>query len=400
MALDIRQRNERINQRFTELWASGTYKHKTHVHRILAAEFGLSEGRIRLLVGKGKPAAPSDDLDLLVVALKRANDAQKREIEDLKAHIQLLNNSAEPPPRMRGDSDQISAVLEDLRGLPRYARVHVVSDEHMPDHDPRAITMNCLISRYVNPDLTLFDGDEFDFSALSLHYVVDRADGHTDAFRAVRPHWQGYVDRMGGRYKIFLDGNHNARLDTFLNMQAQQFGDTLEDDYAALVRYNGKVLWRGGLEEIDIGGLHVHHGERTGENSAKNALVKDFGGAQCVHQGHTHGISIYVHSVKIPGQERFRVVTSVTAGFGGNKPPRYRARKTNLSKWIPASTVYQVDMHSDDVHFTLIPYHETPQGGLVAFYGSKMFRVNAAGEDEAPQKIVPFGAIEAEEEVA
>jgi len=41
-----------------------------------------------------------------------------------------------------------------------------------------------------------------------------------------------------------------------------------------------------------------------------------------------------------------------------------------------------------------------PEGGLVAFYGSKMFRVNAAGEDEAPQKIVPFGEDEITVEIA
>lgn len=365
----------------------------------IADEYALSAKRIGVIVRKQRGGAvvaknaateSADGMDILVDALKRENDA-------LRAKIQLLENPADSFPKPRGDTAQITAMLDNLRGLQRYARVHVVSDEHMPDHDPRAITMNCLISRYVNPDLTVFNGDEYDFSALSLHYVVDRADGHGDAFRAVRPHWQGYVDRMWGRYFLFLDGNHNARLDTFLNMQAQQFGDTLEDEYAALVRYNGKVMWRGGLEEIDIGGLHIHHGERTGENSAKNALVKDFGGAQCVHQGHTHGISVYVHSAKVPGQERFRVVSSVTAGFAGNKPPRYRARKTNLSKWIPASTVYHVDMHSDDVHFTLIPYHETPQGGLVAFYGSKMFRVNVAGEDESPDAIDPFHIVQKEQ---
>ena len=69
----------------------------------------------------------------------------------------------------------------------------MVFDEHIDDHDARAVTMNCLISQFVKPDVLVFNGDEFDFSALSLHYQVDRADSARDAFRSVRPYYQDYV---------------------------------------------------------------------------------------------------------------------------------------------------------------------------------------------------------------
>lgn len=389
MALDINQRNADIYARFIrERPAARTDKEACEW---IADDYALSAKRIGVIVRKQRPKPePPPDLDPLVDALKRENDL-------LRAEIRILKNPTEAATPLRGDSDRLKDMYADLRELPRYARVHVVSDEHIDDHDARAITMNCLISQYVKPDVLVFNGDQFDFSALSLHYQVDRADSARDAFRSVRPYYQDYVDRSTGRFKIFLDGNHNARLDAFVKMQASQFSETLEDEYAALVRYNNKVIWLGGLEEIDIGGLHVHHGTRTGMNAAKNALQQDFGSGVTVVQGHTHGVNSFVQSVKIPGEDRFRVVTSVNAGFAGRKPPHYQKRRTNLSKWIYASTVFHVNMHGDDIHAQTVIYHETPQGGLVAFYGSKMFRVNAAGEDEAPQKIVPFGEIEDED---
>lgn len=331
------------------------------VHRKLAARYGLSEHTIRRRLNEYAPTPqPAHKTVHILDYVQKVDDFP---VDD--------------------DTEKVAALIQKLRRFKRHVRIQIVSDEHFNDDDPRATTMNIRIAAYVQPDLIVFNGDTFDFSTIS-RFDQDRRGSRHDVLRELRKPYTAYVRGFESvapnADKLLLDGNHNARAEAFANA-AWQFGDTIEEAYADLVRCGGRVLWLNGKSEIDILNHHIMHGERTGENSAKNALEKDFGGAQSLSSGHTHGISKYIKRVKVPGQNRWIIVTSLTAGFAGNNPPQWKERTKNQIRWIQACQVVHVNPQGDDVHVTEIPYHEAADGSLIAVFGTEVFTVSAAAVD-------------------
>lgn len=278
-------------------------------------------------------------------------------------------------PPLPDDTPAIHAALDTLRGLDRMVRLLVVSDEHIPDHDPRALALNVAIARYIQPDVVIFNGDTFDFGSIS-RFAQDRRSGNGDVLRDLARPWRSYVQAMTDAapraLRVFLDGNHNERLEAFANL-AWQFGDTIEDAYAGMVRADGRVLWANGRQELYVGPYLVHHGERHGENAGKNSLEKDYGGAQSKVQGHTHGVSLYAKAVKLPGQDTWILATSLVAGFAGRNPPAYQKRRKGAVRWIHACAYGHVNMHGLDCHVYPAIYHERADGTLVAAVGTETF---------------------------
>lgn len=278
------------------------------------------------------------------------------------------------------DADKIFALLRALRSYDRHVRVLILSDEHFDDHDERAITMNIRVAAYAQPDLIVLNGDSFDFSAISS-YPKDRRDKGGDVLSTLRKPYGAYIRALNAAAPstpiLFIDGNHNERLEAFTNANAVPFGDTIEQAYADLVRQGGRVLWYDGMQELDILNHHVMHGERAGKSAANATMEDDFGGAQSISAGHIHGIQKVYKRVKLPGSSRWVIVTSCFAGFAGNNPPAYVKRKRDQIHWIQACQLVTVNPHGDDVHINEIPFHEAADGGLIAVVGIEVLTVAA-----------------------
>lgn len=276
--------------------------------------------------------------------------------------------------RAADDAGAWETVLSKLRFLPRMARVLITSDEHIDDHDLRALELVAQVARAFEPDVIVFNGDTFDFTTLS-HFDQDRRSGKGDAFTAVRFPYAAYVDSLAAAAPnavfVLLDGNHNDRVETFANM-AWQLGDTIEAAYADLVRSGGRVLWLNGKEECSIGALLIHHGTRAGKNAAAQAL-SDLGGAQPVVQGHTHRPAKVVNRVKLPMKARSLIVQSVVSGALCKFPPAYRKRKTDCLNWTHGIVAAHVNLKGDDVHLVDVLMHERDDGSLVCTFGKDVF---------------------------
>lgn len=319
----------------------------------LAERYGLSRDSVRGRIWRAKQAA-SDEPVIRAAPLTADDDL----------------------PPVPDDLPEIKQRLAALERLPRMARVLVLSDEHLPDHDPRALAMNVSICRWFQPDILVFNGDTFDLSLIGK-FMQDRRGGKPDVLKEVARPYRGYAKALAEAaphaLRIFLDGNHNARVEAFANL-AWQFGDVIEEAYAAVVRCDGLVLWANGRDEIDIGPFLVHHGTRTGVNAAKLSLEKDYAYGQSVVQGHSHGIGFFARRVRMPGG-RYRIATSVEAGFAGNNPPAYISRRSAHTTWVQACVYAHVDLTGDMVHTYPVLYQEGGDGSLVAAVGSQVFEV-------------------------
>ena len=284
------------------------------------------------------------------------------------------------------DAPKIYAALKRLRALGRHIRVLILSDEHFDDQDDRAITMNIRIAAYSQPDLIIFNGDTFDFSGVGS-YIQNRREKGGDVLSIIRKPYTAYVNALiaavPNAVMVFLDGNHNERVENWTNANAVPFGDTIEQAYADLVRQGGRVMWLNGKQEIDIFGHHVMHGERASKNAASATLENDFGGGQPLSGGHIHKIQKVYKRVKKQGEDRWIIMTACFAGFAGNNPPAYVKRKRDQIHWIQACQLVTVNPHGDDVHINEIPFHEAADGGLIAVVGIEVLTVSAASAGAA-----------------
>lgn len=179
--------------------------------KALAIRYGLSEHTVRKIVGAQAKGH--------VASVEAENERLREEVARLTR--QPFDNDDAPP--IPDDSDKVREMMLRLYQLPRYIRVLVVSDEHIDDHDSRALVMNAVVSEWADPDVTVFNGDTLDFGSLG-RFDLDRRDGKQDAFRSVRRPLRQYQRSMRGRNKVWVGGNHNERQEAFSNMAWQLGG--------------------------------------------------------------------------------------------------------------------------------------------------------------------------------
>lgn len=351
------------------------YANKSAIHNALSVRFEVNADYVRAAVSRWQRK------------LNAANDGGLHVVEKAHKTINFSDYVSDSDSLLpTDDADKIAVALRNLRSYDRHVRVLILSDEHFDDHDERAITMNIRVAAYTRPDLIVLNGDSFDFASISA-YPKDRRDKGGDVLSVLRKPYAAYIRALNaaapGTPILFIDGNHNERLEAFTNANAVPFGDTIEQAYADLVRQGGRVLWYDGLQEIDVLNHHIMHGERAGKSAAKATMEDDFGGAQSISAGHIHGIQKVYKRVKLPGSSRWVIVTSCFAGFAGNNPPQYVKRKRNQIRWIQACQLVTINPRGDDIHVTEIPFHESADGGLIAVCGIEVLTVSAASATTA-----------------
>lgn len=90
----------------------------------------------------------------------------------------------------------------------------VVSDEHSPYHDPKAIKLANLVLAWWQPELLILNGDQLDFDELSCFEKDFR---RTQQTQSEIDTWhkeilEGQLDACPGAEVVKLDGNHEKRL--------------------------------------------------------------------------------------------------------------------------------------------------------------------------------------------
>ena len=253
-------------------------------------------------------------------------------------------------------------------------RVVILSDFHFPDHSVSAIRLALKLVKAANPDVVIFNGDLFDFDALST-FAKSRRRRTKDALAEVASLWKKLVDNITliapNAKQIAYRGNHDSRIDRWNDLNGNPFADTTDEAFVNMVRSNNRVWWLGQYQETHIGPLFVQHGKRSGENAAKGAL-KDQGWAMSVAQGHNHQPQSFVHRVAKSGKDSYHVVSSVSMGALCNIPPAYQL-DTRQSRWLHGIAVATIFMEDSEVDLQNIIFHQKSNNHLWTAFGSQIF---------------------------
>lgn len=294
---------------------------------------------------------------------------------------QAVKEADVPGAEDTSDLERWEETASELMALPRHIRVLVESDHHYIDQDPQAIRLKNQIAHHFQPDLNILNGDTFDFGAIS-RWAQGRSEPRRDVLKEVEGAYHADIADLltAINYAPILhnSGNHNARLDSFLD-EVWQVAQTVEEYYRKVIRADGAVMMFDYAEEIMLGNLMVQHGERVGENVARNASM-DIGFGMAYIQGHGHTANTYYRKVKIPGSKGlFRVATSVQTGCLCRTPPRYSERRKNWTKWTQGIALAHINPDDLDVHVQNIVFHKLSDGSLAAAVGGEIFKEEEIG---------------------
>lgn len=280
-----------------------------------------------------------------------------------------------PYPQELTDWSQWQEIVARFQSLKRPICIVPWPDPHYPDQNDPAVNLELKVIEAVQPDLVPFTGDVFDFDLISrfdppVHRVMPQ-----DLLCEARPLWQWSLDSVEavakGAEKIVLPGNHDDRRK---NAAQRAIWYTIEQAFVNLIRQDGRALWLGQKQEVQLDTMLLQHGRRVGENAAKNSW-KDLGFGLSHVQGHNHRLawSLMRQSERGWDMKNYRLITAASTGCLCNIPPAYQ-ENSDIANWVQGTAIIHVYPDAGIANVTPIPFHPY-KDGLMAFVGDKVLTV-------------------------
>lgn len=349
----------------------------------IAERMGISESAARGTASRGKRAVVIQD-DEYTALLEEVQELRNKYTE-LKATV---SGMYEPSARDDNDWATWDAEYKRLLGLNRMIVVHSINDMHIPDEDEQCIELDLAINAALQPDITIFGGDMFDFDVLSIKYKRMYNRRRKDPFLEVEPRWNEIVTevkRNNPKGVIMATGDNHGqiRMENFINEWVQVFGDRLTADYNALVRSDNRVLWLGWVQEIYMNKTIFEHGKKAGANPAL-ANFKSHGESFSDVAGHAHRwqqlVSIKQQWLQDQRRMLYYPLVSAVTGCSQHVPPHY-ITDTKAVNSTQGCAVSHVNLHGLDTHVQNILYHPRVDGSLIAVFGDRVFEVAAMANE-------------------
>lgn len=194
----------------------------------------------------------------------------------------------------------------------------ICGDLHVPSHDARALECVLGYLKGYRPDYFIFLGDLTDFDMFSrfLQDPRKRRDPQREIERA-RETVKRFEGAAGAAKLVFLKGNHEARLEKYIQRNAPNL---MYLECLDLVGLLGLEKWKvyDYPHYARLGKLIVQHGEAYGASVCERNVAK-FGSYNVV-QGHSHRLAqVFVRRVD-------GVFSSVQAGCLCSLSPSYTQR--------------------------------------------------------------------------
>lgn len=124
-------------------------------------------------------------------------------------------------------------------------KIMVLNDIHVPFHDPAAVDLAIQIGKFFRPHIIVFNGDIYDFFAISRFSVSpERKLRLAEELYQTRDIIRNIVKSINSsQLNIFLTGNHEERLISYLWSRAPELSSLKELELENLLQLHPKEKW-------------------------------------------------------------------------------------------------------------------------------------------------------------
>lgn len=238
----------------------------------------------------------------------------------------------------------------------------LIPDCHIPNHNVRAWGVTLRAAMKIKPKYVVVLGDFADAETLSAHPAT--APGETDFGREVDEvkHCLDQLDALGASRKIYIEGNHEFRLDRYLMERAPALFRCIRWQNALELHRRGWD-WVPYRKSTKIGKLHLTHDTGSAGLNAHRASAKAFGGSSVI--GHTHRMS-YEVTGRFDGTP---YLAAMLGWLGDAEKAAGYIHEAKASDWVHGFGVFYLEPSSGVVHVQPVPIVNgrcVVQGQLVA----------------------------------
>lgn len=170
-------------------------------------------------------------------------------------------------------------------------RVLIVPDCHVPYHDKRAFNLMLKVATELPPDIIISIGDFADFFSISRHSKDPRRRFRFKEELEEVSRELSRVDDLGAKEKYYIAGNHEDRMDRYINEVAPEFSRMFDIPEVLRLEQRGwkYVPYK---DDVKVGKLNATHDVGTfGMNATRTALAAYHGN---VVTGHTHRLMYHI----------------------------------------------------------------------------------------------------------
>lgn len=232
--------------------------------------------------------------------------------------------------------------------MPNLQKWLILPDQHIPYNDKRYWKLIIQVGRKMKPHGILILGDFLDFYPISFHSKDPkrRGDLHVELLEANRH--LDELDSLRAKDKRYQEGNHEFRLQRFIQEKAPELHTLIPTVPEALgltkrgwqftpYKSNGRIGHFRYTHDVGASGAYAHY-------KAGQAFQKSNG------TGHTHRAGLHYFGT-IEGETK----VSGMFGWGGNKEAADYANETQKKDWVLAFGWGHSDPRTGIMYVNLIP---------------------------------------------
>lgn len=226
--------------------------------------------------------------------------------------------------------------------------VLLIPDCHIPNHDERAWGLLLRVALHFKPKHIVILGDFADGETLSAHPATKPGEVSFEQEVAGVQKCLDQLDALGATNKIYIEGNHEFRLDRYLLERAPAMFHAIKWQNV-LTLYERGWQWVPYRKSVALGKLHLTHDTGTAGINAHRTSAQAFGGSAVI--GHTHRMEMSIRG-------RFDGTPYVAAMFGWLGDPEKAAaymHEAKASEWVHGFGVGYLDPSNGVVHLQPVP---------------------------------------------
>jgi predicted phosphodiesterase len=235
-------------------------------------------------------------------------------------------------------------------------KILLIPDSHFPYVDQRAFDCMLNAAHHIKPDIVIIMGDFFDFYAVSQHRKDPRR--RLDLAQEIAAGNAGLklVEALGAKRKIFVEGNHEERLQRYLADEASDVIKTLEPAGLITSHTLPEALnlkkrgweWVPYRQHLKVGKLYVTHDVGKAGANAHIDAEATFQGNVVI--GHTHRIATAVKgNMKGKGH-----VAAMLGWLGSFSEIDYMHRARAIRDWAHGFGVAYMDEATEHVFLQVV----------------------------------------------